>query len=368
MDYLSVRKNIFGILFLAVTVGIFLAGLWPLNFWPENKVRWLKDHNGVQFYGQGIIYSTIPFIQYSTNPMKSFSIEICLQPEEESYDYTACILCIYVSQASETLFITQWKTHLIIEKRINTMGHGEKYQKISLRDAFQKGLSRFLTITSGSEGTKIYIDEKLVKEYPKFNLFTENKTVIDQLILGNAPAGKQSWTGNLLHLAFYDHSLTGEQVLQHFQKWSNNESSSLSREEGLIAFYLFDEHSGTVAYDHVGGHHLLMKPRYEAFQKRVLISPWGDFQLNRSYLRDILTNILGFIPFGFFFSAYLWARSKTPFYRLLLISILFGGCISLAIELIQVYLPTRSSQLIDVIMNILGGAIGVALFFKTHKS
>jgi glycopeptide antibiotics resistance protein len=83
---------------------------------------------------------------------------------------------------------------------------------------------------------------------------------------------------------------------------------------------------------------------------------------------DILTNVLGFIPFGFFFSGYLWMRKKTTLYHLLLISILFGGFLSLVIELIQVYLPARSSQLTDVITNILGTAIGVALFFKTRKS
>ena len=50
-----------------------------------------------------------------------------------------------------------------------------------------------------------------------------------------------------------------------------------------------------------------------------------------------------------------------------LISIIIAGCISLSIELIQVYLPTRNSQLTDVITNTIGAIIGVILFSKYHK-
>jgi glycopeptide antibiotics resistance protein len=79
---------------------------------------------------------------------------------------------------------------------------------------------------------------------------------------------------------------------------------------------------------------------------------------------DVLTNILGFIPFGFFLSAYLSMRKPCSIFQLLLISILFAGCISLSIELIKVYLPTRNSQIIDIITNTTGTAVGVVLFFK----
>jgi glycopeptide antibiotics resistance protein len=79
---------------------------------------------------------------------------------------------------------------------------------------------------------------------------------------------------------------------------------------------------------------------------------------------DVLTNILGFIPFGFFFSAYLWMRKPRSIFRLLLTSIIIAGCMSLSIELIQVYLSTRGSQLTDVMTNILGTVIGVGLSFK----
>jgi VanZ family protein len=264
--------------------------------------------------------------------------------------------------------LSQWKSTIIAQGRIQNR-HPERYPKVGVKDALLQGVKRLFTITSGPEGTKIYIDGKLAGNSPRFNLFLGNEGNIGQLILGNSPTGKQYWTGNLLGLAIYNRSLTEEEVLKSFESWENNKKSSLPKEEGLVSSYLFNERSGTLAQDHVGGHHLLIPSRFKVLQKTILVPPWKDFSLSRSYFMDILTNILGFIPFGFFFSAYLCLRKPRSTYRILLISILLAGCISLSIELIQVYLPTRSSQLTDVITNILGAVLGVILFyFYQHRS
>jgi glycopeptide antibiotics resistance protein len=138
--------------------------------------------------------------------------------------------------------------------------------------------------------------------------------------------------------------------------------------EGLVAQYLFNERSGTLANDQVGSHHLVIPARFEVLKKTTLRLPWEDFRFNRSYLMDVMTNILGFIPFGFLFSAYLRIKKIRSIFQLVIIAILIGGSLSLFIELIQVYLPSRSSQLTDVIMNMLGATIGVVLLFKSSVS
>ena len=266
------------------------------------------------------------------------------------------IFSILDEQGSETFFVGQWRSHLLLGKGI----HGKKtYREIGIRDALKKGDKRFVTITSGVDGTNIYVDGILMKSSPRFHLFSMNEKPSGKILLGNSPTGGDYWTGNLLSLAIYDRILTGEEVFKRFHV------SKKSGEEGPVSFYLFDEHSGTLAHDSVGDHHLVIPARFEILQKTILIPPWEDFRFNRSYLIDILTNVLGFIPFGFFLSAYLWIKKPRSIFRLLLMSIIIAGCISLSIELIQVYLSTRSSQLTDVMMNILGTAIGVALFFKS---
>ena len=53
----KVSTTFCGAILLAVCVVIITAGLWPFDFFPINKVSWLYDRNGVNFYGQGMIFS-----------------------------------------------------------------------------------------------------------------------------------------------------------------------------------------------------------------------------------------------------------------------------------------------------------------------
>ena len=135
---LNVRKNVLGLICLVITAVIFLAGLWPFNFSPKNKVRWLKDQNGIQFFGQAIIYSTIPFFHSSRfsfllptpSTLHPFSIELCLQPNTEGSSHMGHIFSILDEQGSETFFVGQWRSHLILGKGI----HGKKtYREVGKR-------------------------------------------------------------------------------------------------------------------------------------------------------------------------------------------------------------------------------------------
>lgn len=44
------NKTIFwGVIGLAISIVIFIAGLWPFSFHPENKVEWLPEKNGLGY-------------------------------------------------------------------------------------------------------------------------------------------------------------------------------------------------------------------------------------------------------------------------------------------------------------------------------
>jgi glycopeptide antibiotics resistance protein len=370
------RNNTFlGFIWLVIYAGILLIGLWPFNFWPENKVEWLKDQNGIHFYGQSIIYSEKEIsnstsFQSSSPPFSSITIEILVQPDRENFHYTPHILSLRDSKTFEVLFLEQWQSNLGIQNKILDPNKRWISKNIGLKNVLQKGRKRFISITSDDKKTSIYVDGKLARTYPSLSLLSsKNKTMsYDLLLLGNSMTGKQYWEGNLFGLAIYNRALTHRQIIKHFLSWSNEKQSSFMNEKDLVAFYPFNERSGNRVYDHIGDRHLLIPFRFEVLQKTILTPPWQNFRLDRSFLTDILTNILGFIPLGFFFSAYLWIRKSRSIYQLLFLPVLFAGFTSLAIELFQVYLPTRSSQLIDVITNILGTLIGVILFLKNRKS
>jgi glycopeptide antibiotics resistance protein len=95
----------------------------------------------------------------------------------------------------------------------------------------------------------------------------------------------------------------------------------------------------------------------------VLHFPWhDDFQWNRSFFQDVSVNIVGFIPFGFFCAGLLIKARRFRMSAIYLMTILFGFAFSLSIELLQVYLPTRDSSLLDLTCNVAGTLIGVIIF------
>jgi glycopeptide antibiotics resistance protein len=127
--------------------------------------------------------------------------------------------------------------------------------------------------------------------------------------------------------------------------------------------FLFSEGSGTVCR---GGsdprYDLFISPVFRAPVKPVLAPPWKVQEYDLSFWVDVVVNILGFIPFGFTGSALLrgdGGRKRMPDTVLV---VLAGAGISLLIELLQVYLPTRDSSLTDFMNNMLGAYFGAWLF------
>jgi VanZ like family len=84
---------------------------------------------------------------------------------------------------------------------------------------------------------------------------------------------------------------------------------------------------------------------------------WPGY-LNRSVAVDAVVNIAGFIPFGLDTCLCLRVWTGLSISRCVAITILVGAFVGLAIELLQVILPTRDSSLADLVTNILGAAIG----------
>src|SRR4030042_1467922 len=200
---LSGRKNLLGALCLAITTAILVAGLWPFNFSPENKVRWLRDRNGVEFYGQAVVFSQAS-APYLLHPL---SIELWLQSTTEDSPHIGHILSILDEQGSENFFIGQWKSHLILGKGI----HGKAtYREIGVRYVLKKGEKRFVALASGADGTNIYVDGILLKSNPRFHFFSMDEKPSGKILLGNSPRGSEYWRGNLLSLAIYDIVLTGD--------------------------------------------------------------------------------------------------------------------------------------------------------------
>jgi hypothetical protein len=183
----------------------------------------------------------------------------------------------------------------------------------------------FITITSGAQETAMYIDGALARRFGQFRL---RKDFTGQLVIGTSPVERDSWQGELRGLAIYGSELTGAEVLHHYETWTKQGRPHLSNNESVLALYLFDEHAGYVAHDAVHpGIDLNIPERYSLLHQTLLQPFWKEFRPGWGEWRDDLMNIIGFVPLGFFFYAYL--SSIPGIKRPALVTTVLGFAVSL---------------------------------------
>lgn len=369
LSFLLDARNgaVLGIINILIVLGILVAGLWPFNFHPKNQVEWLQDGNGIRFYGHGMVISRDPFVPHQkVLKSNSITIEFLIRPEKESANGVSSILTLY-DRNTERVVFGQWKTHLIIRIPATKTQSQKRYREIGVANILQKDVTHLITVASGTENTNIYVDRRLVKSAPHYSLIAADETLSGYLILGNSPEGSQSWNGTISGLAIYDRDLSSREIVENYSAGSTPGQRLSSKRGKPVALYRFDERSGDVILDHSGNRNQLLFSATFQPLRRVILGVPGRYQwFARNNLVDVSVNVFGFTPFGFLLAAWLRQEKNLSTWRTVLISILFGFCLSLSIELAQSYLPTRDSSLLDLASNALGDALGVWLFASTR--
>jgi glycopeptide antibiotics resistance protein len=237
--------------------------------------------------------------------------------------------------------------------------HHARPTNLYVKEAFRKPRPVFITVTSGEKGACTYVDGVLAAATPQFPLSARDFT--GQLVLGDSPGQTDSWSGQLLGLAIYGRQLTATEVLHNYAAWKQTGRPEIAGEEHNIALYLLDEQTGNVVRDKAqSGVDLYIPERYMVMEKIVLEPFWTEFGMSYGYWRAALKNIVGFIPLGFCLYAYLVALR--PIKRATLVTVALGTAVSLTIEILQIFLPTRESGTTDLVTNTLGTWVGAASY------
>jgi hypothetical protein len=331
--------------------GILVAGLWPFHQ-PKNGVTWLQGANGVRLGRHGTLIT--PGILNSSSKDEAWSLEIWLQPSKT--DTSSTLLAFYRPENPEPFSLRQDYTDLVLQASHPDAQHRTKNYYVE--NAFREGRQKFITIASGRHGTVVYLDGILAKTYPQLQL--PGRTLSARLVVGTSPIQNDSWTGSFRGLAIYGQELSAAQVVRHYQEWTTLGRPDLADGAHVDTLYLFNEHTGNVVHN-LGrsGIELHIPEKYMILNEKFLEPPWREFSLRWGYWKDALINIGGFIPFGFFFFALL--SLVRPISRPALVTVLLGATVSLTIEVLQSYLPTRDSGMTDLITNTLGTGLGVML-------
>jgi hypothetical protein len=183
--------------------------------------------------------------------------------------------------------------------------------------------------------------------------------------LGNSVYGRSSWKGEIYGLAFYGYALADNEVSGHFHRWSGSGNFNFAGEDQPAILYFFDERGGNTALDHSGNNHPLNIPsKMSVLDQKILATEWKRLDLNSRSLQDMVVNLIGFIPLGFVLLATFYKAGPYPKKHGFLITIAICFTVSLAIEILQAWIPSRSSDSLDLMLNTLGGFIGAMIYYK----
>jgi len=351
------------VLSVAILFGILIFGLRPNGFNFSNGVGWITDQPGIRFNKYGIAY-TNPFFEWTGDNVSKpncFSIEIALRPAGHQEKGTNFILALHDGKDRNQLLMWQYHSWIIFMNG-DDYDHKRRTKRIAVDIASLSSTTRFITVTTGEEGTEVYQDGQFVirKKDLILKIPNGNKT---RLLLGNSVYGKQSWQGDIYGLAFYGHTLTAQDAALHFDRWAQVHNFTLAKKDKPFVLYVFDEKVGERALDHAGGNnHLKIPSRIHILEKKILSSAWTTFKFKRTFIQDIIINLVGFIPFSFFLIATLIKIGGAFEKHDVLIAASFCFAVSLIIEIFQAWIPSRSSDMLDLILNTLGALVGAIMY------
>lgn len=353
-------RKMLGLVCVLMVCGLLAAGLSPFNPFPRNEVFWLNEGKGLEFGAHGLVISSDLLSPSPTEHDSYCSLQIRLQPKRRYVNNSSTILVFYTPDNPVQFRLMQYGDELLFRRNYHQAKNRFKNLEIEMESAFTNNEPVSFTITSGPEGAVAYRNGVRAGASRRMGLSCND--FAGQLVIGNSPISDNAWQGRLLDLAIYKRELTPQEISRDYA--AINAGPPLQGlpdlHDNIVARYDFAEGSGKVIHNREGfAPDLQIPAHFRILHKQFLAPPWKEFRPDNGYVNDVAINIAGFIPFGFLLAAYLsWNRQGT---RAATLTILAGAAISVTIEVLQVFIPSRTSGVTDIITNTLGTALGVLL-------
>jgi hypothetical protein len=343
---------------LIVLLITLLAGLKPKGYRFRNDASWVRRNDGIVFGPIGIAFTrdSLQWMQPGARD-SGFTIEMSLKTGKTHTGGIGNILSFWDGVSPDPLMVGQWKNHLIVRIRDSRSKRG--YRECGAGGVLALGKKVLIHIVSTRAKTVVYCNGVITGDSVPASVIAP-AGLRGQLVAGNSVTAGEPWTGEIGGMAIYNREISPAEAMCRFCQWDSSARMGLPPAVGAAHVYRFDEAGGTVARDRIAAGFDLHVPRiFHIIQKRVLVGPWDDFQWSRSYFSDVVINLFGFMPLGACIALFAFEIAAIPLGgKNMLLTVLGCFILSLCIELAQVYIPTRASQLSDLFLNTLGGGVG----------
>jgi hypothetical protein len=357
-----------GWLAVAAFLVIVFFGLRPADLRFTNAVDWITG-GGVRigYYSLAVNKALKGFSDW--DPDDGFSIVFAARVLTDPEAGFRSILVLHGGANDRQLIVGQWQSSLVVMNGVNYQ-YINKKKAIVGQEALVPGELHFFSLTTVSKiGTRLYMDGIEVARREKLKLRIPEDRGRMQLVVGNSVYGNMSWVGELFGLTIYRSRLSPEAVAACYDQWRSTQRFGCSPEHKPMVSYAFNEGSGYRVADQSGSGNELTIPAWPTAPVKRFFSPlWHSLSFRPSMVADIVLNFFGFAPFSFFLFFYLADDSprKTLHTVLWVVAICF--LLSFSIETAQAWMLSRTSSMLDLILNTAGGVVGcwVGRIYRVH--
>jgi hypothetical protein len=330
-----------GIALIVLSIVMGVATFWPFNFGQMNFVRYGT--------GGGLVLSPHSTASTPVPPAKlarADSFTAVLRLSAWPYQGRSCVFDYATDERRFNLRVEQNDDQ--IDFFATALG-ASPFVHLKLPHAFDHGDTITAVISSDGRFCTAWHSHGIFK---KTDLAQGPRLRWDStatITFGSFVNGRIPWKGVIHSFAFFDRPLTLEEVA---------DGTYHTPQADPVLLYRFPPDSGRVRADEGRSPHasLVFPSTYSVPGREFLASPFAPWR-GRWQLYDVLFNIVGFLPFGFLLGRVL-RRRHMHFAVLVLLTACVACLFSLTIETLQYFLPSRSSSLVDVVTNTIGGTIG----------
>ncbi len=338
-------------------------GLRPKPWMQSNNVRYSPERGALVFNSPSIAYVDDFKMVLKENKDVEFKIDLDLVPANILKIGSRHILLLHGGNDQKQLVVWSWGDSLIIMNG-DDYDYTRRWNRLVVNNIFQSGQRVKISVVSGEDGSRLYVDGQLFRSVPwTLNIPSVGEEKL-RLVLGNSVYGKSSWKGQIYSASFYlkrnfvndfrtmEQSYTEtDDFLKNNNKFNSFADFSFSKcnaSSNNFCTQVLDS-SGTVS---------LVIPEYISLLNRSAVLSFKYNFRSKGAGRDIILNIMGFIPLGFFLCSLLLHlhehdRAKVVFYTFFICFL-----ISIFIEILQAWIPGRSSSMFDLVLNSFGAIIG----------
>lgn len=356
-----------GLLFYLV-VSTFLL-MFPFDFvflQPKNNVSWVETSNGVRFPQDGQIISTSStgnlYSQMLTG--SGFTLEVWAASQNRSQSGPARIISYSLNTSLRNFTLGQSQEKLIMRLRTTETDLNGVDPYLAVDNVFCSSDPQHIVITYDFSEQSVYVNGARIARERKPQGTFSNWDPTYQLIIGNEGTGDRPWFGEIFYTAIYKRPLGEEEIRQNYKagylRRSGSEEQTALVPEGIVARYLFSERKGRQIGDSSGMSspiNLHMPQRISTIRRPLLSVVYKP----STQQRDVIFNIVVFVPFGFL----LCGTLKTTYGTSLKIStsaLIVALVYVLGVESIQHFSMTRQSSLVDVTCNVIGAVFGITAY------